>query len=72
MLPQEAYYPEVPVSLGELFAAEGIQLLGVAAADTNALEQARYEQWLRNGYHGGSAEITGTFDSGRGLPPLWP
>jgi epoxyqueuosine reductase len=46
------YYPEPPATLRDLFATEGLHLLGVSTVDANSQAQVRYDQWLNRGRHG--------------------
>ena len=50
MLAQHPHYPEVPPQLSELFAEEGLSLLGIAECSGDAQAAARYRQWIDSGY----------------------
>ncbi|MFW5796682.1 MAG: tRNA epoxyqueuosine(34) reductase QueG [Alkalispirochaeta sp.] len=52
MIVRTPWQPAVPEELAELFRAEGVSLLGVAAADPDRDRSAEYARWLAKGYHG--------------------
>lgn len=50
MLAQHPHYPEVPPQLSELFAEEGLSLLGIAECSGDAQAAARYQRWIDSGH----------------------
>lgn len=52
MIARHPWYPQVDPELAELVRAEGLTLMGVAAADDAPGPEAEYEQWIASGRHG--------------------
>ncbi len=71
-MPQAPFYPIVPEDVADIFASEGLRLLGIADANPDAEAAARYQDWLQAGNHGDmewmERHAVGKYDPSQILP----